>query len=46
MDSFNKTLLEKLDAAGVDVKDIEMPTIMTDCIDLVKAEKNENKSGN
>jgi len=46
MDSFNKTLLEKLDAAGVDVKDLEMPTMLTDCIDLVKTEKNENESGN
>ena len=42
MDDFNQVLLEKLNAAGVDVKDLEMPTMMTDCIDLVKTDKSDD----
>ena len=44
MDEFNQTLLDKLRDAGVDMQNIEIPNLATDCIDLVKAQKNIEES--
>ncbi|MGH1428453.1 MAG: serine O-acetyltransferase [Arenicella sp.] len=39
MDEYNKILLKKLEDAGVDVKDVALPSIDTDCIELDKQVK-------
>lgn len=44
MDTFNQILLEKLNAAGVAIDDIETPTMNTDCIDLVKEREKGSES--
>jgi len=42
MDAFNKTLLEKLLEAGIDIKGVEVPTVDTDCIELDKQQKSKD----
>lgn len=41
MDKYNRTLLEKLEKAGVDVSAVSIPEIDTDCIDLDKQVKSQ-----
>jgi len=40
MDKFNKVLLTKLSESGVDLEDVDLPKIDTDCIELDKKVKN------
>lgn len=44
MDQYNKALLTKLADAGVDVKNIKIPEIDTDCIELDKQVKKNNET--
>ena len=45
MDAFNNALLEKLVESGIDTKDIEVPKVDTDCIELdkqINSQKNDS----
>jgi len=41
MDAYNRALVDKLQQAGVDVTDVELPEIKTDCIELEPMSKPE-----
>jgi len=43
MDSFNQQLFDKLKKAGVDIDDLELPVIKTDCIELEGIVKGSSK---
>ena len=43
MDNYNRSLMQKLNEAGIDVGDVVPPTVNTDCIELESSKTNKNE---